>query len=163
MIVDAFNGLRPENVVFVISIGKNKKPSGMVAAWFTKCSWDPPMIAVALSKEGYTHKLIRESKEFVVAVPNKGLEKDLMLFGTTHGDVVDKFKETGIKTKKAKYVKSPLIEDATINFECVLEKEVDVGDHILFVGKVLESHMTEGKGILLSMKRINGKRTFEEF
>lgn len=160
---DAFNKLKPENVVFVISVDSNGKPSGMVAGWFMKCSIEPPLVAVCLQIAGHTHKLIRESKEFVIAVPNKGLEKELLFFGTTHGNEVDKFKETGIKTEKSKHIKSPLIKGATINFECKLEKEIDCGDHIIFIGRVLASYLNKDKKVLLNMGRVKGERVFEEF
>jgi len=160
---EAFSKLRPESVVFVISVDKNRRPSGMIAGWFMKCSSSPPMLAVTLSKSGYTHRLIKESKEFVIAVPNKELEKELLYFGETHGDEVDKFKETGIEIEKSKFVKCPLIKNATINFECKLEKEVDTGDHIIFIGRVLTSYMNKNKKVLLNMKKIDEKWIFEEF
>ena len=160
---DAFSKLKPENVILVISVDKNGKPSGMVAGWCMKCSIEPPLFAITLQKAGYTHKLIRESKEFVIAVPNKELEKELLFFGSTHGNEVDKFKETGVKIEKAKHVKSLLIKNATMNFECKLEKEIDSGDHTIFIGRVLASYLNKGKKVLLNMGRINGKRVFEEF
>ena len=159
----AFSKFKPEQVVFVISIGKDGKPSGMIAGWCMKCSQKPPLFAVALSKKSYTQKLIRESKEFVIAVPNKELEKELIFFGSTHGNKVDKFKKTGIEIEKAKFVKSPLIKKATINFECKLEKEVDSGDHIIFIGKILAAYLNENKKVLLNMGKIKGKRIFKEF
>jgi flavin reductase (DIM6/NTAB) family NADH-FMN oxidoreductase RutF len=160
---EAFSKFKPESVVFVISVEKDGRPSGMTAGWIMKCSSKPPMLAVVLSKSGYTHKLIKESKEFVIAVPNKELEKELLYFGETHGDQVDKFKNTGIEKEKPKFIKSPLIKNATINFECKLEKEVDSGDHTIFIGKVLASYIDINKKVLLNMKKIGDKRIFEEF
>lgn len=159
----AFDKFKPESCVFVISVDKNGRPSGMVAGWQMKCSTIPPLFAVALSKGGYTHKLIRQSKEFVIAVPNKKLEKAIEFFGTRHGDKVDKFKKTKIKTLKSKYLKSPLIKDATINFECKLHKEINSGDHIIFIGMVLVAYMNKKKKILLNMGKIKRKRVFKEF
>ena len=46
------------------------------------------MFAVSLQKEGNTHKLIRESKEFVVAVPNNYMKEVVQLFGSNHGNEV---------------------------------------------------------------------------
>jgi flavin reductase (DIM6/NTAB) family NADH-FMN oxidoreductase RutF len=160
---EAFDKFKPESCVFVISIDEKGKPSGMIAGWNMKCSFEPPMFAVSLQKAGYTHKLIQQSKEFVIAVPNKDLQKELEFFGSTHGDQIDKFEETKIEIAKAKFVKSPLIENATINFECKLEKEVDSGDHIIFIGKVLASYINKDKKILLNMKKVDGRRIFEEF
>ncbi len=159
----AFDMFKPESCVFVISIEQDGRPSGMIAGWQMKCSIEPPLFAVSLSKKGYTHKLIQQSKEFVIAVPNKLLVKELEYFGSTHGNKADKFKEAKLETTKARFVKSPLIAQATINFECELFKEVDSGDHIIFIGKILASHVNEGKKILLNMKKINNKRVFEEF
>jgi len=121
------------------------------------------MYAVALWKEGYTHKLIQNCKEFVVAIPNKNIEKAITQFGTTHGDKVDKFERTGLKTIPSKYIKPPLIADATVNFECKLYKEIDCGDHILFIGEILAAYINDNNGILMNMGKINGKRIFKEF
>jgi len=160
---EAFDKFKPESCVFVISVDKNNKPSGMIAGWNMKCSAEPPLFAVSLSKGGYTHQLIQESREFVIAVPNKELEKELNFFGSHHGNEVDKFKESGIETEKAKFIKSPLIKKATVNFECQLEKELDSGDHLIFIGKILAAYINLEKKVLLNLGREKGKRVFEEF
>lgn len=162
-IKESFEKYKPENCVFVISVDKNGKPSGMIAGWNMKCSMEPPLFAVSLSKKGNTHKLIQQSKEFVIAIPNKELEKSLLLFGSTHGNEIDKFAESKIETAKAEFVKSPLIKNATINFECELFKEVDSGDHIIFIGKIVASYIKKDKKVLLTMQKIDGKRVFQEF
>lgn len=160
----AFDRFKPENVVFVISYDrKNKRASGMVAGWSMKCSSKPKLFSVALWERGYTHKLIRDTKEFVIAVPNKSLEKTLNVFGTRHGDKIDKFKVTKVATQDAKHINAPLLSDATINLECKLEKELKTGDHIIFVGRVLVAYHNEGKKILLNMGRKKGKRVFQDF
>jgi len=159
---EAFNKFKPESCVFVISIDEEGKPSGMVAGWNTKCSLHPPMFAVSLSQNGYTHKLIRESGEFTICVPNKELEDAVNIFGSHHGDDVDKFDMSGVKTIASQHIKTPILADASICFECTLESELIVGDHILFVGKILASYTAE-KGVLLNMKMIKNRRVFEEF
>lgn len=162
-IKEAFDKFKPERCIFVISVDKEGKPSGMIAAWQTRCSIEPPLFAVSLQKKGHTHKLIRESKEFVIAVPSKELLKELEFFSSTHGNEVDKFKETKLETAKAKFVKSPLLKNATINVECKLEKEVDSGDHIFFIGEMLACHMNKDKKVLVDMGKVDGKIVFEEF
>ena len=159
----AFDKFKPESCVFVISIDSQGKPSGMIAGWNMKCSNNPPLFAVSLSNKGHTHKLIHESREFIIAVPNKSLEKDVLYFGTTHGNEVDKFKETQIETLPAKHIKSPLLKQATINLECKLEQEIEAGDHIIFIGRILASYINKDKKVLFNMKKIAGKRVFEEF
>lgn len=159
----AFYAFKPESAVFVLSVDLNKKPSGMVAGFNMKCSTDPFILGVALWKEGYTHKLIRESKEFVVAVPNLSMKDDIEYFGSHHGDEVNKFEERNIETIASKYIQTPLLAKATINFECKLYKEVEVGDHFLFLGEVLASYIDESKKVLLNMGKKDGRRIFREF
>jgi len=159
---EAFEMLKPESCVFVISIDENGRPSGMINAWHMKCSREPALFAISIFKTGYTQSLIRQSKEFVVAVANKELEKEVLFFGTTHGNEVDKFKETGIETTPAKFIKSPLITKATINFECALENEIDAGDHIVFIGKILNSYINPEKKVLLNLRKVDNNRVFKE-
>ncbi len=161
-IQQAFDKFKPETCVFVVSVDSKGKPGGMVAGWKTRCSVEPPLFAVVLSKEGHTHKLISRSKEFVVAVPNKELEKEVNFFGTQTGSKVNKFKKTEIETEKAKFIKAPLIKKATINLECKLQKEINSGDHVMFIGKILAAYINKDKKILLNFGKNKGKRIFKE-
>lgn len=159
----ALDRLRPLSCVYVISINKQGKPSGMIASWVIQTSFDPPLIAVSIGKTRFTYNLIKESKEFVIAVPNEKLKEAIRVFGLKSGANIDKFKETNLKTKKAKFIKSPLLTDATINYECKLLKRVDTGDHSIFIGEVVASWINEGRKILMNMGKVNGKRVFKEF
>lgn len=163
LVKECFEKFKPESCVFILSVDRKGNPNGMIAGWHMKCSIDPPLLAISLSKKGNTHKLIKGSKEFVVAVPNKELEREVEFFGSTHGDKTDKLRETKIEVEKSKFIKTPLIKKATINFECKLEKEVDSGDHIIFIGRVLASYINKDKKILLNMGRAGYKRIFREF
>ncbi|MFH1565019.1 MAG: flavin reductase family protein [bacterium] len=42
-------------------------------------------------------------------------------------------------------------------------KEVDCGDHFIFIGKILAAYYDEGKKILFNTKRVGDRRVFEEF
>jgi len=160
----AFHLFKPEATVFVIAYDSVlQRPTDMVAGYNMKCSSKPAMLAVALWVEGYTHKVIQREKEFVIAVPSKAMEKYIPVFGKLHGNEVDKFAKTQMPTRKAKFIKAPLIEEAYMNFECKLVKEVESGDHILFIGEVLQAYQNEDRGIILNMGRKGGERVFKEF
>ena len=107
----AFEKIRPQSVVFVTSVNSKKESKGRIVTWHMKCSFEPPMYAVALWKTGHTHDLIKKSKEFVVSFANEDLVKEVEYFGTHSGDKVDKFAEMKIETEKAEYVKSCLIKN----------------------------------------------------
>lgn len=162
-ISSAFTKYIPYNFAFVLSCDKNAKPSGMIVAWHMKVSYEPPLMAVAIFNTQNTKKLIEQSKEFVLAVPNKKLLKAISIFGENHGDKIDKFKISKVKTRKAKFVKTPLLSDATLNYECKVIKKIKTGDHTIFIGKVLAAHYNEKQKILLCYgKNKKGKRVFKE-
>ena len=39
------------------------------------------------------------------------------------------------------------LSDAVANFECKLESQMETGDHMLFVGRVVTSHMNSGESV----------------
>jgi flavin reductase (DIM6/NTAB) family NADH-FMN oxidoreductase RutF len=163
MAQEAFNLLKPELIFFVVSHNTSGKSNIMTCSWMTKCSHEPPMIAVAIAKEQLTLKNIRATKEFVVSFPGKDLEKMITYFGSAHGDKVDKVTESKIKLEKSVYLGVPLPSDAAINLECVLVSETDAGDHVLLVAKLLTSHHNEGKKVLAGLKGAHGSRAYQEF
>lgn len=161
---EALRAFKPKSCVFVLSYDKlNDRPNGMVANWHMTCSYEPPLIAIALQKQKNTQRLIKDSKEFVIAVANKELEKAVRVFGYVSGKDHDKFKMTKVKTKKSKFLKTPMLKDATLNYECKLVKEIEVGDHIMFIGEVLSAHINKNKKVLFNIGRNpRGIRIFKE-
>ena len=152
---------KPQIVNFIISIDKNGNPSGMVADWTTQVSHDPPLLLITIKKTSNTCKLIKESKEFVLAIANNELKKVIPIFASSNSN---KFKESNIKTFKSNKTNVPLLSDATMNFVCKVENELEAGDHILFIGKVIEAFHDKNKKFLINLGRGNdNKRIFKEF
>lgn len=142
MELDPFEALDylPQPLV-IVTAGDPDKPGrrgGMTAAWVTRVSWDPPLLGVAMAPARYTLQLIRERGEFVVNIVGRSLEKEAYgVFGSVSGREVDKFEKSGVKVLKGKCVTAPVLADATVALECKLEKLVEVGDHVLVVGRVV--------------------------
>jgi flavin reductase (DIM6/NTAB) family NADH-FMN oxidoreductase RutF len=93
------------------------------------------------------------------------MAKESLFFGTNSGRDVDKIKQTGTKTEPAKAIDSVLLSDAVANFECQLEAEITTGDHIIFVGRIVASHVntepkkrlyTVGKGYKMASVSVDG-------
>lgn len=140
---EAWKRKYPEQIVFVVSIDIQGNPNIMPAGWFTPLSGEPPLVGVSIFKNHYTRRLISETKEFVIAFPSEGMEKEVRFCGTHSGNSVDKFKETGLVTLPSKKVKPPLIEGCVANFECKLVQEIPAGSNVLFIGEVLAAYLFE--------------------
>lgn len=160
---EALNSLYPLPCFIISTVDENGKLFGMTASWVFQTSFEPPMIAISMNKVSYTREIILRSKEFVVSVPNKDLEKTVLYFGNTSGRDVDKFQKMNVKTEKAKVIKTPILAEATINFECKVVETIKTGDHTVFIGEVVAGWRDENKKVLMYMGKESGNRLFEEF
>ena len=136
----------PEQVVIAIAKDKAGKANPVTLGWTMIVSGSPPMMAIAVAAKHYSIETIRYSKCFTVAFPTSEMADVALFFGTRSGRDTDKLTEFDCPTDSAKEIDSVLLTDAVANFECTLESETVAGDHIIFVGKVVASHVnTEPK------------------
>ncbi|MCX8172738.1 MAG: flavin reductase family protein [Archaeoglobaceae archaeon] len=116
-----------------------EKVNVMTADWVIPLSFEPKLLGVSVGCKRYTNKLIKDFKEFVVAVPTIELLKDVWTAGTISGAGEDKLSKLKLTLIKSKKVKVPSIKECQANLECKVVKEVEVGDHTLFVGEIIDA------------------------
>ncbi len=143
--------LYPNQIALATSIDKDGTPNIITLAWNMRTSDEPPMIAISVGKSRYSHKLISECGEFVLAFPGEEMQKAAIYCGTHSGRNVDKFKESGLKAEKAESVRPPLIAGCIANFECVVASSLDTGDHTIFVGEIRKASSSGKKKLLLEL------------
>jgi flavin reductase (DIM6/NTAB) family NADH-FMN oxidoreductase RutF len=131
----------PEQVVIAIAKDKYGKANPITLGWTMIVSGEPPMMAIAVAKGHYSVKTIRHSKCFTIAFPSADMAYAALFFGSRSGRDYDKFADWDCKIKPAKVIDSVLLADAVANFECKLEWQKVAGDHIIFVGRVVASHV----------------------
>ncbi len=143
---DAVKTKYPEQVVIAIAKDRQGKANPVTLGWTMYASGNPPMMAIAVAKKHYSIEAITHSECFTIAFPSSDMADAALFFGSESGREIDKFAEFECETEQAKEIDSVLLTDAVANFECMLDSQVPVGDHIIFVGTVVSSHMnTEPK------------------
>ena len=130
----------PYPYVLAVTVDAHGKPNIIGLGWWTFVSWDPPMIAISIGHERYSHDCIESCNEFVLCFPSHEQRAGAWLCGKKSGRDVDKFQATGFQPRPAKKVKPPLIEGSTVAYECHVVKKMETGDHTLYVGKVMAIH-----------------------
>jgi flavin reductase (DIM6/NTAB) family NADH-FMN oxidoreductase RutF len=115
----------------------------MTLDWHTPLSFEPMMYAVSIGKTRFSLNLVRSSKVFVVNFMSKDFEKEILFCGRHSGKTIDKFKETGFEKEGAKTIDCPRIKQALGYLECKVLKEVEVGDHILFIARVTKADLKQ--------------------
>ena len=88
----------------------------------------PPALGISLKKDRYTLKLIRETQEFAVNIPDSKKFVQVDYCGITNGKRCDKFKDTGFTRIDSSKIKVPIIKECPLNIECKVIKEVDMND-----------------------------------
>jgi len=103
-------------------------------------SFKPPLLAVSVSPRRFSYELIKQQGEFVVNVPTSRLLDEVVKCGSTTGRSVDKFRLLGLTPGRARRVEVPIVEECVAHLECRVFKEVEAGDHVLFIGEVVAAY-----------------------
>jgi flavin reductase (DIM6/NTAB) family NADH-FMN oxidoreductase RutF len=136
----------PEQIVIAIAKDKSGKANPITLGWTMFASGNPLMMAIAVAAGHYSVKAIEHSKCFTIAYPSAEMAEDAIFFGSRSGRDTDKFAESGCRTEPARQIDSVLLSDAVANFECVQEARMQAGDHIIYIGRVVATHVnTEPK------------------
>lgn len=117
-----------------------EKPGGEIAAatvnWVTQASFEPPLVAIGVKADSHAHGIIKETKAFALNVLGKGQQATAYTFfkpaekkGNTISGEAYRAGRTG----------APILANAAAYVECTLETTVEMGDHSIFVGKVVDA------------------------
>lgn len=109
----------------------------MPAVFVTPLSFEPPLIGLAVHPSRHTHDMIKYSEEFALNIPGREQLHHCQYLGSVSGRDADKFELTRLPTFRARKVDAPLLEGCVGYIECGLEDALTLGDHTLFVGKVV--------------------------
>jgi flavin reductase (DIM6/NTAB) family NADH-FMN oxidoreductase RutF len=121
----------------LVSCGTMKKPNVMTAAWTGIICSEPVLVYVSLRPTRYSHKLIKESGEFVINVPTVALAKAVDLCGVKSGKDVDKFNLVGLTAAPCSEVKAPQVAEAPVSLECKVKDITSLGTHDMFLAEVV--------------------------
>jgi flavin reductase (DIM6/NTAB) family NADH-FMN oxidoreductase RutF len=113
----------------------------MPAVYVTPLSFDPPLIGLAVHPSRHTHDMIKFSEEFALNIPTRELLDHCQYLGSVTGRDADKLDLTKLPTFRARKVDAPLLEGCAAYIECGVEDAYTIGDHTLFVGKVVAAQV----------------------
>lgn len=141
-------GNRNKRAALAVVEQADGKPNIITLEWFMKTSINPPMFAISVGHQRYSHEALQKNRYFNLVIPSAEMRDDLIYCGTKSGRDYDKFAERSIKSVPGKLKKLPILTDAVANFECKIITQVNSGDHTIFVGEVKHSWVDEKKELL---------------
>jgi 3-hydroxy-9,10-secoandrosta-1,3,5(10)-triene-9,17-dione monooxygenase reductase component len=119
--------------VTVIAAMEDGHPVGVAANSFTSVALDPPLVLFCAAKNSSTWPRIRNAAKFAVSILGDDQEDVCRVFASPGAD---RFSQIGYRLSAA--TGSPILHDAIAYVDCETEREVDAGDHVIVIGRVLE-------------------------
>lgn len=133
----------PAPTILVSCIGRSGRPNIITLGAAGVACADPPLLSAAISPKRHSHSLIVATGDFVVNVPFADQADMVDRCGRVSGRDCDKFERFGLTPLPAEVVRSPLIDECPVNYECTLFRVVPCGSHDLFLGEVRRVHVDE--------------------
>ena len=119
-------------VTVITTVDVDNSPIGVTASSFNSVSLDPPLVLWSLAKSARSMKAFEESGYFCVHVLGASQEGLSAQFATPGSD-----KFAGQKWTPG-HGEVPLLPDFAARFQCKTTHMYEGGDHLIFVGEVLD-------------------------
>lgn len=129
-------------VTVITTVSKDGAPYGLTANAFTSVSLEPPLLLVSVDRKAESFPYFEESKVFTVNILRDNQEAISRRFAVSGGK-----KFEGI----AYHIGgngAPILDDALAHIECRLYAAHDGGDHMIYLGEIMEAETREGKPLL---------------
>ncbi len=121
----------------LVSCGDFENANITTIAWTGVINSEPPMVYVSLRPERYSYNIIKETKEFVINIPDEKLVWETDYCGTKSGKDTNKFETAHLTKEKCKFIKAPAIAECPISLECKLKEIKELGSHHMFIAQVV--------------------------
>lgn len=102
--------------------------------------WQPPIVALGINTARHSGRVILDTREFVVAIPDARYAHHTDFCGSVSGSQCDKLRLSGFTVAAAEKVRAPLLTECLLNLECRLRDCIPLGSHSLYLGEVVATH-----------------------
>jgi flavin reductase (DIM6/NTAB) family NADH-FMN oxidoreductase RutF len=122
----------PTPVVVVTASGPDG-PAGLAIGSFVSISLDPLLVGFFPAKSSTSWPAIRDAGHFCVNVLADDQTDVSRTFAVRGGD---KFAE--VAWRRSECTGAPILEGCVVWIDCELDSEIDTGDHVLVLGRVVD-------------------------
>ncbi len=137
------NMLYPLPAVLITCADREGRENVFTVAWAGTVCTNPPMVSISVRPERFSHRMIMETKEFVINLTTEEMAHAVDFCGVRSGRDVDKFEVCGLTREKASKVKAPLLAESPVCIECKVKEVKKLGSHDMFLAEVAAVHAEE--------------------
>jgi flavin reductase (DIM6/NTAB) family NADH-FMN oxidoreductase RutF len=120
--------------LFIVTARQGEAETGMLASWVQQCSFEPPMLTMALRRGRDVGAWLTPGAAFTVNVVDEDGTELLVHFG--RGFPLDAPAFEGLEVERPGGA-PPVLADALAYLECRVEGRCPAGDHELILGRVV--------------------------
>lgn len=122
--------------VSVVTVGRGGAENALTVSWASPVSFDPPHLMIAVDRLHHSISFLRSTKNFAL---NLLRAEDRRLAGQlARQSMLGEDKLEGLRTHEAT-TGAAIFESALAWFDCELVNTLEIGDHIAFVGRVVDA------------------------
>lgn len=125
--------------VTIVTAMDGSDPIGMACNSFTSVSLDPPLVLFCAAKSSSTWPRIQSAQHYCVNVLAEDGEQLCRTFASK--SAAERY--DGVGYSKA-VTGAPVLDEALAYIDCEIESEIDGGDHVIVIGRVVELGHREG-------------------
>ena len=131
----------PTGVTVVTVIDAGGRPRGLTSQAFIALSTEPPLMLVSVDRTSRTLVVLQHARAFVINFLKAGAEELSTRFASKADD---KFRDVPwVPSSLANG--APILRDHIVAFaECTVEEVHEVGDHVMFIGRVIGGQSSDG-------------------
>jgi flavin reductase (DIM6/NTAB) family NADH-FMN oxidoreductase RutF len=115
---------------------------GMTANSFSSVSLDPPLVLVCVDRRNRTHEYLQGEGVFGIHILSEGQQELSERCAGRRGEGGNQLHDVAHHEGAAG---APILEDCLASLECRLLHTYEGGDHTIFVGEVVSSHVHEDR------------------
>lgn len=126
--------------IFVLTVKSGDAETGMLASWVQQCSFQPPLVSVAIRRDRDIARLLTPGSRATLNILEDGQTDMIVHFG--RGFAVHEEAFGGLDVDRTG-PGGPILNEALGVLECQVTERFPTGDHDLFVVQVLAGRLLD--------------------
>ena len=127
--------LSPHSYTLLSTLAPDGRANLMGVGWWTIVSWAPPQLAISIGRAQFSRECLDAIPEFALCFPALSQARGAWLCGTVSGRDGDKFAMAGFTPRPSERIRPPLVDGATVSFECKVTNRPTIRDDVLDVNQ----------------------------
>lgn len=141
--------------MYAVTAHHENKNGVFLANWLSQCSFEPPMLMLAVERDSTTLQWIQASGAFAVHVLATGQREFAGMLGKSSR--TNPRKLDAVRWQASAVTQNPILQDTLGYVECRVASAAQAGDSIVLVGEIIAAELFNSELAPLTMQETGFK------